>query len=121
LQIKQIEPQYVETSSDDITQQIIDYAKLEINQIDIEPIIEAQSNFDWVDISFLTQRPAPFQREKEIDNLAIKSKKALEARKVYMAHFPKLNRTERNSKSHPFENSSSVGYGQGVRLYRNND
>jgi hypothetical protein len=107
--------------TDDDAQKVIEYAQLKIDQIDIDPILEPQSDFDWVDITFLTQRPPPFQREKEIESMAIKSKKALEARKMYMAHFPKLNRTERNAKAHPFENAKSIGYGQGVRLYKNND
>jgi hypothetical protein len=87
----------------------------------MEPILEPQQKFDWIDISFLTDRPPPFQREKEVENLAMKSKKANASRKAYLSHFPKLNRLERNARSHPFEQAYSASYGQGVRLYRHNE
>ena len=87
----------------------------------MDDILAPQQTFDPVDLSFLTQRPPPFQREREIETMTVTTKKKQQSRKAYLSHFPLLNRNERNAKSHPFSQSQPVRYGKGIRLYTNND
>ncbi|KAJ3268590.1 Cilia- and flagella-associated protein 47 [Terramyces sp. JEL0728] len=117
MQLKTFEPEKEIVPDDPVIDEIIEVGRLEIKNMNLDPILEYQQSFDPIDIGFLLNRPPPFKKDKEADvgqNLGKNS----DSRKAYLSAFPPLKRSNRNARSNPFsENKKGMNYGEGVRLY----
>lgn len=57
------------TDQDQITNDVIEYGKMLDFDDDIEDLLQAEDDFQVLNINFLTKRPPPFAKEKDFEVL----------------------------------------------------
>ncbi|KNC96380.1 uncharacterized protein SPPG_08279 [Spizellomyces punctatus DAOM BR117] len=81
---------------DPLVQQILDYPKVQIRQIGMEPIVQINEPDLDIDLDLILGRPPPFKKEEKIPELKIENVKS--QKRDYMTSLP-LQRWARNART----------------------